>query len=249
MNDSKEIIEAFDILNNILDNFLNSNTINQDEKLFLKQFKDWINIRKETQHNLFVFSLSEESSLLSQWRSYTTHGKGVSIGFSSDFLNAISKSNELRIAKCLYDEDEHKEILELLIDKLLKSFRQMNNSIDTLDVNPSQCYHPFLEKYKEEIFQVLSIIKNHAFREEREWRLISRYYADYITTKIKFREGASMLIPYIEISLGNSKPYFEKVILGPSPYQNLSMSALKMFLSNQQLCNTTVNCQIPYRKW
>ena len=54
---------------------------------------------------------------------------------------------------------------------------------------------------------------------------------------------------YIELGLGESRPLFKKVILGPSQHQNLSMSALSMFLGNKKLSNNTVNSGIPYREW
>jgi hypothetical protein len=217
--------------------------------MFIKQLIEWLSISRTNHYNIFVFSLSQEKSLLSQWRSYTSHGKGISIGFSSAFLRNLMENNDFRMAKCLYETCEHKEILEILIDKLLTSFRQANYSVDSSKAHPSQCFHPFLEQFRGDILQILSIIKHHAFSEECEWRLISRYYPNYTIPEIKFRTGASMLVPYIEIPLGASKPYFEKIILGPSPHQNLSMSALSMFLSNQNLCKTTENCIIPYREW
>ena len=58
-----------------------------------------------------------------------------------------------------------------------------------------------------------------------------------------------MLVPYIKLGLGQQRPIFETVILGPSPHEELSFSALHMFLSKNKLCTRTENCQIPYREW
>jgi hypothetical protein len=249
MNDSKEITHACDVLEDVLLPRMAFGVQNNTESEFLKQFRDWVSECRTTTYNLFVFSLSEEASLLSQWRSYTPHGKGVSIGFSSDVLNDLAQSSHLRIAKCLYERADQEEAIKSLVEKLLTTFRQEQPSIDITKAHPSQCYHPFLEKFRSDVLQVLSIIKHEAFKEEREWRLISPYYPKFTVPAIKFREGASMLVPYIELKLGEARPIFEKVILGPSPHQNLSMSALSMFLRNQSLCNQTVNCVIPYREW
>lgn len=249
LNDSKEILHACDVLAKVLRPRLIDKNIQSPETTFLKQFQEWVNSCRIATYNIFVFSLSEEPSLLSQWRSYTPHGKGVSIGFSQPLLSAIAQNSSLKIAKCLYEIHEQEEVLGSLIQKLLITFRQEHSTIDITKAHPSQCYHPFLEKFRGDVLQVLSIIKHKAFEEEREWRLISPYYPKYTVPTIKFREGASMLMPYIELPLGESKPYFASVILGPSPHQNLSMSALSMFLSNQSLCNITENCVIPYREW
>lgn len=249
MNDSTEIVHACNVLENVLRTRLAFGNPASSETEFLKQFQNWVNSCRSTTYDLFVFSLSEEPSILSQWRSYTPHGKGVSIGFPQNLLTSIMQKSNLRIAKCIYDNHEQEEILGGLVEKLLITFRQDESTIDLTKAPQSQSYHPYLESFRSDVLQVLAIIKHKAFEEEKEWRLISEYYPMHTIPSIKFREGASMLVPYIEIPLGESKPYFEKIILGPSPHQNLSMSALSKFLSNQNLCGHTENCTIPYREW
>lgn len=249
LNDSKEIIHACDLLEAAIEPWLAfGNNINQ-EILFLSQFKDWVKDFRRSTFNIFVFSLSQKPSLLSQWRAYTPHGKGVSIGISASSLTSIAQKNNLRIAKCLYQKHEHQEIIDSLLEKLLTTFRQRLPTIDTTKNHPSQCFHSFLEDFRGDILQILSIIKHPAFEEECEWRLISPYYPKDTAPDIRFREGASMLLPYIELSLGDTSPTFESVWLGPSANSYLAMSALSMFLSNQRLCNELINSQIPYRQW
>jgi hypothetical protein len=248
MNDSKEVIHACDVLNGVLES-LQIFDPNEPEEDFLRQLKDWgESFRRET-YNLFVFSLSEEPSLLSQWRSYTPHGKGVSIGLSPETLKRLLQHGNVRLAKCIYEKGEQEDLLYSLIGMMLTTFKQKQPEIDITKAHPSQCYHPFLEEFRGDFLQVLSIIKHGAFREEKEWRLISSYYPNYTLPDIKFREGASMLVPYLELPLGENKPYFQEIILGPSPHERLSLSALSMFLSNQKLCNKTGICDIPYREW
>jgi hypothetical protein len=109
-----------------------------------------------------------------------------------------------------------------------------------------------MEKFRGDILQVFALIKNPSFREECEWRIISKYYPKYTVPEIKFREGASMLIPYIEIKIGNKNKtelLFERIILGPTQHNNLSHSALSNYLSNKKVCNKTVSSGIPYREW
>lgn len=249
MNDAKEMVQACEILERVIHCKMDNENFSDEESKFLFQFISWVNACKHTTYNIFVFSLTEEPSLLSQWRSYTPHGKGVSIGFNAQVLNNIIKKYDLKIAQCFYQREEQEYVLSNLVEKLLFTFREDLPKINISNSHPSQCYNSYLETFRGKVLQVLSIIKHEAFREEREWRLVSPYYANYTIPLIKFREGASMLVPYIELELGENKPYFENVILGPSPHQNLSMSALSMFLSNQGLCNTTVNCNLPYREW
>lgn len=248
LNDSKEIIQACDILDEVLRPRLIFGT-EEPVTMFLRQFQMWINSFRIQTYNLFVFSLSEEPSLLSQWRSYTPHGKGLSIGFAPETLNRLIQYGGVKLAKCIYDRDEQETVIGNLVRMLLTSFAQDMPDIDITKVHPSQCYHPYLEKFRGDVLQVLAMIKHSAFKEEQEWRLISNYYPNFTVPEVKFREGASMLVPYLELPLGDIKPYFNQVILGPSPHENLSISALSMFLSNQHLCNSTSICGIPYREW
>lgn len=245
LNDSQEMIHAFDLLINEIEEV---HMQSAQEGELLSQLKECAKDWKNTAHTLFVFSLSEEKSLLSQWRSYTPHGKGVSLEFTPEKVNAIAKKSNLKIAKCIYSIVDQRQLISALLNKLLISFRRDFSGIYTSKWHASQCYMDFLIKYSSDIFQILSIIKHQSFQEEREWRLVSPYYVKYTDSAIKFREGASMLAPYIELDLLD-KPYFNSVTLGPSQHQDLSMSGLSMFTSNTKVCTKVTNCVIPYREW
>jgi len=249
LNDSKEIVHACKIFGMVLSKYLEGKVADPDEREFLNQLGTWVDGCKRNHFNIFVFSLSEYSSLLSQWRSYSPHGKGVSIGVSKDTINDLVKRHNLKIGKCLYGLADQGQVVGSLINKMIVTFRQNSAEIDMSDTHPSSCYRKFLEQFRGDVLQVLALIKHEAFVEEQEWRLISPYYEKYITPDIKYREGASMLIPYIALNLGNKKPFFERVMLGPSTYPELSMTALGMFLNNKGICNSTGNCLIPYREW
>jgi hypothetical protein len=247
VNDSREILHAGDILARILDSRIEG--AKGDEREFLKQFREWAGSFRHTPYHLFVFSLSEAGSLLSQWRSYTPHGKGVSLGFPASVLNSVLAKPGFRIAQCLYDRDSHQEMLESLLERVLVTFHQVAPTLDISRAHPTQKYHSFLEGFRGDLLQVLAIVKHPAFREEREWRIVSPYFPNYTVSDVKFREGASMLLPYTELPLPPSGTLFETVVLGPSQDENLSMSALATFLGNRGVCNQTVNSNIPFRKW
>lgn len=248
LNDSAEIIYARDILLEVIAS--RSESLSKAEKDFLCLFKKWLKNFSSIAYYLFVFSLSEEPNLLSQWRSYTPHGKGVSIGFSSNLLLRVVKAQELKISRCLYDRQEQEELMLGLLKKMLISFGQLDLSNNSS--NSSSYYEDFLGNCRKDILQLFSIIKHPSFKEEREWRIITNYYQKCTIPQIKFREGASMLVPYFEINIdpnGNEKLLFEKVILGPSQHNELSYSALSDFLSNKAVCNKTKCSCIPYREW
>lgn len=249
LNDSQEIFHACDRLEEVIQPQLAVANLTTEQLEFSKQFLLWVRSFHGNRYNLFVFSLSEEKSLLSQWRSYTPHGKGVSIGFSPELLLRLADENQLKLARCVYTVEEQRELLTSLFQKMLTTFSDRKPAPNLRGSPPECSYFSFLEDFRNEVFQVLAIIKHEAFKEEKEWRLISRYFANYTVPEIDFREGASMLVPYIRLPLGPKRPIFETVVLGPSPHEELSFSALHMFLANKRLCGSTENSRIPYREW
>ena len=249
LNDSKEVLHAIDVLETALRPQLAFGQLTAEELVFANQFLHWSRSFKGNRYNIFVFSLSEERSLLSQWRSYTPHGKGISIGFSAELIERLMQENQMKLAKCIYEGKDQEQVLRDLFQRLLADFREQKPKTTPDHTPPETSYFPFLEKYRNDVLQTLAIIKHDAFKEECEWRLISNYYEYFTAPEIHYREGSSMLVPYIMLDLGRSRPIFETVILGPSPHEELSFSALHMFLSNRRLCNSTENSRIPYREW
>ena len=119
LNDSKEILHAIDVLQTALQPQLVFGAMSAEELEFANQFLLWSRSFQGSRYNIFIFSLSEERSLLSQWRSYTPHGKGISIGFSAELLTRLMRENRMKIARCVYEHIEQEEILRSLFDKLL----------------------------------------------------------------------------------------------------------------------------------
>lgn len=249
LNDSREILHACDVLRALVLKRLERHSGIEQE--FLEKLRAWLKSFEDNAYHVYIFSLSEERSLLSQWRSYTPHGKGVSLGFSAAALNSMLRENGFRIAKCRYVDHEHRELLEVLLDKLLITFHQRRDGIDITQNHSSQKYFNFLEEYRNDFLQVLSVIKHPSFKEEAEWRVISPYYPNYTVPEIRYREGASMLLPYIHVDIQQDDrgPLFDEVLLGPSRDNSLSMSALANFLSQAGASPQTVSCGIPFRKW
>ena len=249
LNDSREITYATSQLISAAAEF--NSCQDKVERELLAQFIKWLD-RLTQPLPLFIFSLSEQASLLSQWRSYTPHGKGVSIGFSSELIQALTGLNECRLAKCLYDRTQHVEVVRSLLEKLFVSFRRERDELDISKEHAPTCYHKFFEKILGNLLQVLSIIKHPSFAEEQEWRVVSTYRPVLRNAKIEYREGSSMLIPYTRLKLQippDEKFLFEGVVMGPSPDQNLAMTSLGTFLRVNNVSNHLSNCAIPYRKW
>lgn len=249
LNDSREITYATSQLVDAAAAF--DCCIDGVEHEVLSQFIRWLD-RLRQPLPIFIFSLSEEASLLSQWRSYTPHGKGVSLGFSSALIQQLLEVNQCRLARCLYESSQHTELVRSLLEKLFVSFRDERNDLDVSKEHHATCYHKFFEKFLGNLLQVLSIIKHPSFAEEREWRVISTYRPDLKSSEMEHREGSSMLIPYTRLKLqrlASERFLFERIVMGPSPDQNLAMTSLGTFNRMNDLSQHLSNCAIPYRKW
>lgn len=200
---------------------------------------------------IFIFSLSQQPDLLSQWRSYTRHGKGVAFGFSPQRMQSILASNlGFRLARCLYTKEQHEHLVRVLLEMCLVSLDQ-HRAENERPLNDDQM-RSFLEQYRGDFLRVMAIIKHEAFSEEQEWRLISPYFPRLSDCDLKFREGAAMLVPYIEVKLPQEQEpnlLFDIVVLGPSKHPNLAMSALSAFLFKSRACSHVRNVNIPYREW
>lgn len=218
---------------------------------FLVELRDWINQLINVPHYIFVFSLTEKGNLLSQWRAYTPSGAaGVSIGFSKKDLEATAKPKGFVLIKCLYDRKEQLDVLNATLDEILSKFENDRTSIDTIGRPQNQKYLLYLQKHSKRLLQVFCRIKDPFFQEESEWRLISKYYESYTVPEIRFREGKTTLVPYIELDLSNTHDdgrLFEQVYVGPSPSFNLAYDAIANFLSNKKACNITIPSQLSLR--
>lgn len=240
LNDSKEVLHACELLDRTLDD----NSVfepNLRRSNFFTHLRTWIGELKNRQFKLFVFSLSEERSLLSQWRSYTTHGKGVSIEFNRVLVRRLAEDNKLRLGRCLYEASEHKKLVEDVVDYLLDKFENSPGTPDTY-----LGHFELFEDYLDIVLSAICLIKHESFAEEKEWRLILS--AEFSFPKVAYREGLNMMIPYVVLKIGSGK-VFNSILLGPSENIELAMSSLVGFLGQHSICKAVAPSYIPYREW
>jgi hypothetical protein len=251
MNDANEIKYGAELLKTVVAERQNRET---DHTLveFLIEFKKWLNQLIGLPHYIFVFSLTEKGNLLSQWGAYTPSGEaGVGIGFSQEGLKKLATERGFELIKCLYDKKEQLGILNSELDAIVAKFIEDVPSISTAGSPPNQKYVSYCYQHSEKLLKTFCRIKDPYFQEESEWRLVSKYYVKYTDPEIKFRDGRTTLIPFIEFPLTgihDDSRLFEQVYIGPSPNFNLTYSAIVSFLSNKKACNITINSQSPLRQ-
>lgn len=209
---------------------LSQSTIQAEE---IEEIRDALRFAEELFDGL-GFCLSEKPDLLSQWRGYADDGQGFSIGFTKAYLEELAKAREdgesgFRLGKVLYEPTEHEAALKPTYDeikKIIDSGILKRPRFGLITMPDEQEMKKRQEEYAESIKAlwrktvggtVLSahMLKNRAFVEEAEWRLVS-YLVKESNDSASFRAAGNRLVPYREFNLKQltAKPITE-VYLGP----------------------------------
>lgn len=251
MNDSAEMKHTADL---IRAEIVSRIAGGHDNQKLLNQFMDWVSYRITNGHMLFGASFRSNGNLLSQWRSYSSLGKGVSLGFNPDHILQCAKSQSFQVGKCIYEPEDQLKLIKQIVDAVEILAEEDGENNDLSNKQPSQSYYDVLEKVESDLLRIAVILKHPSFQEEEEWRIVSPVITDYLTSPVLFREGTSMLVPYFEFNLKlcqNDSVALEHIFLGPTPNINLSMNSLTLYLTKKGIRpKAGINyCQIPYRQW
>jgi len=179
--------------------------------------------RLTTVRDVFVASFSERGDLLSQWRAYAGGAGGYSIGLSHIPTPAPTAAPDAKIGwdliRCEYREDVLRQQASERLGSLADRFgaEAHAHARDERD-----CYRlaglfvPLLFRHT----AVLALhLKDVAFEEEREWRLVAVTTAHDPAVALQYRFSPAGLVPYITLRLSEpeSSPLaLSKVYVGPT---------------------------------
>lgn len=182
------------------------------------------------------FCLSEDGDLLSQWRGFAADATGVAIGFSTEYLNWLSGEargpgeSKFYLEKVEYELSAHeasvaptyltvKQLIAAGAFKMpgrrsLLTDNRTDEEVQQEDAN-IQSANSQLAVEVLSLFSQLFRLKAYAFREEREWRLLS-YLVKGGEDHCSHRVVHDSIIPYRKIELGGLERHpIAEVILGP----------------------------------
>ncbi len=181
------------------------------------------------------FCLSEYGDMLSQWRGYASDGAGVCVGFPKKYFEKLAEADAdqqdqlPRIIEVEYDLEEQKKItaptygeVKKLIDEGAFNFvgRRMlldsrtDEEIAKADKKQKEAFYKLAARVLVH-FPDLYRLKNPAFREEKEWRLIS-YLVKNTDDQFEIRPSFDRIIPYRKFDVPESENGpISQVILGP----------------------------------
>lgn len=112
MNDSTELTYALNLLKDAIESRKSTNVA---EKTVLSAFSIWLRDQMNKGPMLFSASFRESGNLLSQWRGYSAHGKGVSLGFNPAAVQKLADQQTFSLGKCIYDPEKHIDFIERII--------------------------------------------------------------------------------------------------------------------------------------
>ncbi|MCB2215835.1 DUF2971 domain-containing protein [Desulfofustis glycolicus] len=247
MNDSAELKHAADLIRGQVHERISRKQGRPD---LLGRFVDWVSHRITNGHLLFGSSFRSHGNLLSQWRGYSPHGKGVSLGFSSEYILECADSQGFQIGKCIYEPARQKRLIERVLDALESQVEERLTGQESRE-RLHAVYADVFDFIETDLLRLAAILKHPSFREEKEWRIVSPVYTSYDDCTILFREANAVLVPYIEFDLApvRQTPKLEHVFVGPSPNSNISINSVRMFLAQRGIdpARGIDYCQIPYR--
>jgi hypothetical protein len=186
----------------------------------------------------YVVSFSENGDALGQWRGYCPNGKGYSLGFDSKQLYK-AQPDEWILAPCVYKKEEHKKLIALIIKETLGS-----------NVRTADDTQRMLNTLMVRLRYIAPLIKNEAFADEQEWRLI-RHSVKGESSVIQYRERNGALLPYVSFFLESEGTLIfpvTELIIGPTHHKELSLEAANGFKEQSKLgIGDVKSSNIPYQ--
>jgi Protein of unknown function (DUF2971) len=170
----------------------------------LREVIQYLEQRTKTHEQICLISLSGAKDLLSQWRAYAASG-GYSVGFDRNVLQNLLTQQAItyELLPCIYEERKVQGDY---------AFKIINAAINSLKTNIHQELQPsgikgrldnFSYKLGDQIIRMSSILKDNSFKEEAEWRLVTRPVPD---VHLSYRSGGSVIKPYAIFKLAQELP-------------------------------------------
>lgn len=160
----------------------------------------------------FISCFSHHPDKLSQWLNYAANGKGIAIGFNKDTLfnnlssfykKGLSKTNTTFLASVV-----HYYPISTNIEEIWNEFESLTSEIIS-SINTKDA-HQFLSKVALRFF-----LKNHAFKEEEEFRILS-LIGEEIAKQYRSNSDGKV-IPFYDFNINNQSKILpiSAINLGP----------------------------------
>lgn len=196
--------------------------------------------------SVYVACFSGMEDSLGQWRGYCPPGFGYSIGLFLEELRRIARPQGFELHECIYDHKEQRRIIEYWVLDAVKNLRA-NLPLGT---DPVAHVRKNCHNYFSSFVAFAPTLKNSAFKDEYEWRLVGLIPST--DPRIKLRPGQSMLIPYVPINLGlrSNDSLVWNIRIGPTPNESQALqAATHFFRRTRRIKNGISPSSVPFRPW
>lgn len=229
---------------------------------------------------IFVACFTAAEDQLGQWRAYSHGSAGVSLGFDLRGIRPLIESGStVCFAPCVYSLARKRKLVWDAVRHVRDELASYRRSVfeeacrvdptkraaadkeevvtEFLKANPEK-RAPFerfamsVARSRFDCVRVAALLKDSAFEEEKEWRLVLPTLLDQqekMQNPPQFRAGRTTPIPYIDHRFADKTPFpLVDVILGPGSDEN-AVFAAERFLKLKGFGITPRVSAVPYRPW
>jgi hypothetical protein len=178
----------------------------------------------------YVSCFCERADLLSQWRGYSDSAGGYALELETQFL----KREGFMFGKVIYDPKVQKEQIDYLLECGMDEAVRRTESLKGAKLD--KALNDVVLAFGTLQWMAFVTFKDKAFEEEQEWRLTRIMRDGRPNLPLHFRQGGSVLIPYLEVPLeAPGQPYengipMRSIMVGPMGHPELARHSLRMFL-------------------
>jgi hypothetical protein len=241
LNDPSETHYGRRLLRNTWAEFKREVTLSPGEQEFFETLVDLWDAEWHEMYSTYVACFSQDANVLSQWRAYGQPGTGYSLGFDSAKL--MEYATGFSLLKVEYQPNVQRETISKVFRYLTEHMRETGTlSDDWIEL--------FYSVFKDEMLSLIVSLKNEAFHEEREWRLVKLQSAATPASDLGFRTVRGMIVPYLPISTRSASDIgsLATVTVGPGPEAVNAEKSIKQLLAKSGHVRTGVNrSNVPYR--
>jgi hypothetical protein len=270
VNDSSEYQYGFELLASMADEVYRA----EDDagKLFLADLQEGLKA-ESLGLEFFIACFCENGDLLSQWRSYGVSNDVYALGFDLAKLKRMRQAARIigaptriwpytkSMLKLSYDAALHGALIREIIVAALHWTKSVlrsgptDISAELRDVHEEGARRQVLVSANYLLAQVFTCMKDPAFQEEKEWRLVvtasTARDADGNPRGTQYRPEHGLLIPYLPIAIETRDKEFplSSVRIGPGGPE-LAVRSIQTFLQEEGYSNARVESSVvPYRGW
>lgn len=188
--------------------------------------------------NHCLVSFCENGDDLGQWRAYAGGIGGFSLGFRKQYLSQI---DGFVFRQCIYERFEQEKQMNRMYDRFILEYA--NNGALWCQEEERHGIGQFIRLF----LSIALTFKSNAFRDEKEWRLISDIPIS--SEKLDVRPGKSNLVPFFKLAITSFDQALKDVYIGPSPNPKLSAAPVGIVLAKKNIPFSIMPTSIPYREW